>query len=233
MALSRLRASWRFGSGLTARQRWSIVKGFFTFCESQSWIDDSPAGKLKSLTAAAGNRTAIFTDEQYASTVNATFLELMRWSGMDLIDAVQFTPNLVDKDGVLRYRRQKTDVLATVPLPDNLVILLRDIPLERDSVGPAQPFRQRDCTVGSAEHEYECDDCDDDINVYSAASAGARRRYRMGERQSILFARESVRPACSCAFAIASAANAVYIAACQSHCRLIIRSLTAYRTRSA
>ena len=40
-------------------------------------------------------------------------------------------------------------MLATIPLPEHVVILLRDIPLERDSVGPSQPFRQTDCTVGS------------------------------------------------------------------------------------
>jgi len=169
--LTKWRSSWTFGSDLTARQRWSMVKGFFTFCESQGWLDDSPARKIKPLRAAKGNRTAVFTDDQYTkilSTIMAyqpenvpaatrdnwqrrltTFLELLRWSGMDLIDAVQFTPDLVDNDGVLRYRRQKTGVLATVPLPDRLVVLLRDVPPERDTIGPEQPFRQRDCTVDS------------------------------------------------------------------------------------
>ena len=60
---------------------------------------------------------------------------------MALIDAVQFRIELVDADGVLQYRRQKTGELATLPLPDRLPILLRDVPLERDSIGPAQPFR--------------------------------------------------------------------------------------------
>jgi integrase len=68
---------------------------------------------------------------------------------MDLTDAVQYRPESIDKDGVLRYRRQKTKQLATVPLPEHLIVLLRDIPLERDSVGSSQPFRQTDCTVNS------------------------------------------------------------------------------------
>jgi integrase len=45
---------------------------------------------------------------------------------------------------VLRYTRQKTDVLATIPLPEHLIILLRGVPLEADSVGPHQPFRSQE-----------------------------------------------------------------------------------------
>jgi integrase len=168
--LTEWRASWKFND-LTSRQRWTMVRGFFAFCEAQGWVEDSPARKLKALIARKGNRTAVFTDEQYENILAAipaydpenvpaatrqhwqrrlqTFLELMRWTGMDLVDAVQYAPALVDADGVLRYRRQKTGVLATIPLPERLVVLLRDVPLERDSVGPHQPFRQRDCTVGS------------------------------------------------------------------------------------
>jgi integrase len=168
--LSEWRASWNFGD-LTASQRWTMVKGFFAFCESQGWIKDSPARKLKRLTVSKGNRTAIFTDEQHRAILDAVhlydpdnvpeatrkawqqrltiFIELLRWSGMALVDAVQYRPDLVDHDGVLRYRRQKTGVLATVPLPEHVVTLLRDISLERDSVGPALPFRTKDADLSS------------------------------------------------------------------------------------
>jgi integrase len=169
--LTEWRASWRFGSDLTAAQRWSMVKGFFRFCEAQGWIDDSPARKLKPLGIAKGNRTAVFTDEQYAAVLDAVsiydpenvpaatrkgwqqrltiFVELLRWSGMDLIDACQWRPEVVDAEAVLRYRRQKTKVLATVPMPDHVAVMLREIPLDRDSVGPNQPFRSRNATPGS------------------------------------------------------------------------------------
>lgn len=168
--LTEWRASWDFADS-TASQRWGMVRSFFAFSEAQGWIDDSPARKLKPLSVQKGNRTTVFTDEQYTAILNAidqydpenvptetrknwqqrllTFLELTRWSGMDLIDAVLFTPNLIDKDGVLRYRRQKTGVLATIPLPERVIVLLRDIPPERDSVGPQQPFRQSGSTAGS------------------------------------------------------------------------------------
>jgi integrase len=174
--LTAWRASWTFGD-LTAAQRWGMVKGFFAFCEAQGWVDDSPARKLKPPSVNRGGRTAIFTDEQYAAIVDAVylyepenvpeatrngwqqrleaFIELLRWSGMALIDAVQFKPEQVDSEGVLRYRRQKTNELATVPMPANVVALLRNVPLERDSVGPEQPFRSKDVPANSDTRKWQ------------------------------------------------------------------------------
>jgi integrase len=168
--LTQWRASWKF-EDYTAAQRWGMVKSFFNFCERQGWITDSPARKLRPLEYAGGSRTAIFTDKQYEAILKAVagsapenihvstkavwkeritaFLELLRWSGMALIDAVQYRPELVDPDGVLRYRRQKTGELATVQLPDHVVTALRNVPLEKDSAGEAQPFRMRDFTPHS------------------------------------------------------------------------------------
>jgi integrase len=164
------RASWKFGD-FTGAQRWGMVRSFFNFCESQGWIQDSPARKLRRMEYEKGSRTAIFTDEQYAAILEAvaqydpenvpaatrkvwqqrlaSFVELLRWSGMSLIDAVQFRPESADDDGVLRYRRQKTGVLATVVLPQHLVASLRGIPMERDSVGSSMPFRMKQFTAHS------------------------------------------------------------------------------------
>jgi integrase len=168
--LTRWRASWKF-SDYTAAQRWGMVRSFFNFCERQGWIRDSPARKLRRIDYEKGSRTAIFTDKQYTAILEAvpkyapenvpaitratweqrltTFVELLRWSGMALIDAVQYRPELVDAEGVLRYRRHKTGQLATVPLPEPLLALLRSAPLERDSVGASHPFRMRDYTAHS------------------------------------------------------------------------------------
>jgi integrase len=161
--LTEWRSGWTFKSDLTRKNKWVCVKGFFRFCESLGWIQDSPARKLRQFDVAKGNRTCIFSDEQYASILDAvylsdpenvpeatragwqqrltTFVELLRWSGMSLVDAVQWSPALVDDKGVLSYRRQKSGELAVVPLPERLLVLLRDIPLERDSLGANQPFR--------------------------------------------------------------------------------------------
>jgi integrase len=168
--LTQWRATWKF-SDYTAAQRWGMVKSFFNFCERQGWITDSPARKLRQIDYDSGSRTAIFTDKQYEAILEAVkdyepeniaavtraawkerttaFLELLRWSGMALIDAVQYRPEIVDADGVLRYRRQKTGELATVQLPGHVVTLLRNVPLEKDSIGENQPFRMRDFTPHS------------------------------------------------------------------------------------
>ncbi len=169
--LTSWRASWKFGSDLTAANRWTMVKGFFSFCESQDWIDDTPARKLKPIEVEPGNRTTIFTDAQYDKILEAVslydpentpeatrknwqdrlraFVQLMRWSGMALIDAVQFRPEQIGSDGILRYRRQKTGGRAFAPIPRPVLEELRAVPPERDSVGAAMPFRTRDVDVNS------------------------------------------------------------------------------------
>lgn len=168
--LTQWRASWKFAD-YTAAQRWGMVRSFFNFCERQGLIDDSPARKLRSLDYDRGSRTAIFADKQYEAILATVadsgpenvhaitraawteritaFIELLRWSGMALIDAVQYRPELVDAEGVLRYRRQKTGELATVQLPEHVVTALRNVPLEKASVGPEQPFRMKDYTAHS------------------------------------------------------------------------------------
>ena len=168
--LTQWRASWKF-SDYTAAQRWGVARSFFNFCESQGFIQDSPARKLRRIDYSKGSRTAIFTDKQYEAILKAiaayepenvnaltraswkervaAFVELLRWSGMALIDAVQLRPEMVDSEGVLRYRRQKTGELATVQLPERVVTALRNVPLEAASVGEHQPFRMKDFSAHS------------------------------------------------------------------------------------
>jgi integrase len=165
--LTEWRASWKCGD-LTAANRWTRTKGFLMFCERQGWIQDNPARKLKSLAADRGSRTAIFTDEQYNAILDAVklydpptaplesrnhlhqrltvFIELMRWSGMAIVDAVQYRPELVDDEGVLRYKRQKTDTLATVPLPTHVTALLRNVPVAKGCEAD-QPFRRKNRVI--------------------------------------------------------------------------------------
>lgn len=153
--LVKWRASWKFGDQ-TARQRWGIVKAFFNFCVGQDWIAQSPARSIKPPKIDRGNRTGIFTDGQYDAILDATsryepsenvpemtrknwrrrllaFVELLRWSGMNLGDAVQFRAPMVDDEGVLRYARQKNGQAAVVLLPPHVAALLRNIPPENGS----------------------------------------------------------------------------------------------------
>jgi integrase len=159
--LSNWRAAWKWND-LTKKNRWHMVRGFFNFCESRGWITDNPARKMKPLKARKGSRTVIFSDAQYETILAAvskydppefqspekrkhwqerirTFVELLRWSAMDLVDAVEFRPESITGD-VLRYRRQKTKELGTVKLPPHVLIALRSLPLEPGCTAE-RPFR--------------------------------------------------------------------------------------------
>jgi integrase len=157
------RNSWTFGSDLTRRQRWNMVRTFIKFCLRRKWLKEDPTAHVMQFPVAKGNRTAVFTEEQYAAILHAieeydpenlpeltrrnwrtrlrAFVELLRWSGMAPIDAIHFRPEQIDGNGVLRYQRHKTGVLAIVPLPERILELLRDVPLEADSVSADMPFR--------------------------------------------------------------------------------------------
>jgi integrase len=158
--LTSWRNSWGYGSDMTASVSWTDAKGFFKFCKAQGWISANPAADLKRPKVQKGNRTAPFSDKQYDSILAAAkgdhrleaFLELLRWSGMALIDAVQFDPKTLDDDGVLRYKRAKTGVLATVPIPAHVSTLLRGVPLGECKAD--QPFRRPGVTIASAIHEW-------------------------------------------------------------------------------
>ena len=138
------RNSWKYPSDLTTFQSWCDTKTFFKFCRAQGWIPTSPAAELGYPKKARGSRTATFTDDQYDAIVAAakgnerlhTFLELLRWSAMALVDAVLFDKKSVDDAGTLRYTRKKTGALATVPLPEHVQVLIRSLPA-------GQPFRDQ------------------------------------------------------------------------------------------
>jgi integrase len=172
--LAAWRNSWKLSAN-TAALSWIVAKGFFAFCVSREWLPSNPAAKLKSLTKSKINNTAIFSDDQYIAILGAVdscthqrhnitlvnwrhrllaFVELLRWGGCDLSDAIQFRPELV-RDGVFRYARQKTKILATIPIPEHLIVLLRNLPLDADSVGAGMPFRTKDIALESDVRKWE------------------------------------------------------------------------------
>jgi integrase len=157
--LTAWRSSWTYESDLTAAISFDGVKTFFKFCMAQGWLKSDPAAGIKRSKIARGNRTATFSDEQYDAILAKskgnqrleTFLELLRWSGMALVDAVEFDHKLVDSDGTLRYTRKKTGTLATVQLPEHVIVLLRSVD------GGERPFRRTNVTLESCIHEWRRD----------------------------------------------------------------------------
>lgn len=161
--LTAWRGSWNFGSDLTAFDRWKQVRGFFKFCDNHGWTnktEGNPALKLRSLEKTNGSRTTVFSDEQYAAILAAIpqydggkvaqqrllcFVELLRWAGMAIGDGLHFRPEMINADGVLQYHRRKNGELATIPMPQHVLKLLRAIPLENSAAD--MPFRTKNATA--------------------------------------------------------------------------------------
>ena len=130
--------SWKYPSDMTAYVSSGKVREFLRFCHRMTWIPSVPYFDRPSVEP--GNRTAIFTDAQYRVILAearkdpdpkvVAFLELLRWSGMAIIDAVLFETSSVDVNGVLKYNRRKTKKKniepAVVVLPNRVLNLLRD-----------------------------------------------------------------------------------------------------------
>jgi integrase len=144
------------------RARWNVVRSFFNYLHQQGAISSNPVLPIKSVARVRTFNNVPFSAQQYEDILNEVgrigdsvarsrdtkvygerlhiFIELLRWTGMDIGDAVKYRPSMVDADGVLRYIRTKTGIQAVIPLPPHMVELLREIPLGPDSI-PDVPFR--------------------------------------------------------------------------------------------
>jgi integrase len=146
------KASWKMND-LTKNKNFTRLNAFFDYCVKRGkWIKENPLGDLKPPSVKDGERTTAFSSEQYQSILDTlgkreqsadnkrllTLVELMRWSGMAIHDAVNFhRSTLVGNE--LRYRRQKTNVLAKPNLIPDVVELLRTVVAVNGN--PDQPFR--------------------------------------------------------------------------------------------
>jgi integrase len=149
--------SWNYGSDLTAYVASGSVREFLRFCHRMNWISSIPYFDRPSVEP--GNRTAVFTDAQYNAILAeakkdpnpkvVAFLELLRWSGMAIIDGVNFDTKLV-VNGVLKYNRRKTVKKniepAVVVLPSRVLNLLREF--------KGKPFRREEHLIESDAHEW-------------------------------------------------------------------------------
>jgi site-specific recombinase XerD len=144
--LVKFRATWGNGPNTTRRKHERLI-GFFEFCIANDWLDKNPALKMKK---AEEKRvpTDYFTREEFQRIVDATYaygdwrgaatfttapkmralILLMRWSGLAIRDAVALERDKLSGDGKLFLYRAKTGVPVRVPLPSELVKLLRSLP---------------------------------------------------------------------------------------------------------
>jgi integrase len=159
---------------LTTLMAFKRLKTFFGYCKTRGkWISQNPLDGVSLPTIEEGYRTAPFTDAQYDSIVRTiknrypteiknledqkqhddahrvlAIIELMRWGGLALADAVQFElSSLKNGSGHVTYRRVKTNTEAEPTLLPRVVSLLREVvPIDAD---PNRPFYDKDIKVDS------------------------------------------------------------------------------------
>ena len=157
------RNTWDFGSDLTDFGTFGDLKRFFNYCLGKRWIQDHPMAGMRPPKVKRGSRTTAFSDEQYDSIIGAiknrypagirnledqkqhdetdrllAFVELMRWGGIALGDAVNFRLDSMKANGEVSYRRRKTKRLAQPTLLPHVVKLLKaTVPVDGDA---NQPF---------------------------------------------------------------------------------------------
>lgn len=145
--LTKFRATWDNGSQTTRRKHERLI-AFFWFCVRLDWIEKNPAILLKRVKVEP-IPTDYFTRDEFEKIVDATyaygswlgghdyeyrrdriraFVLTMRWSGLAIKDTVTLERTRIDKDGNLFLYRAKTGVAVYVPLPPEVVGLLRSLP---------------------------------------------------------------------------------------------------------
>lgn len=164
------RNTFSFGSDLTDFGTFGDLKRFFKYCHAKHWIQDNPMAGIRPPKVKRGNRTTAFSDAQYDSILAAirnqfpadtktledkkryedahrilAFIELMRWGGLALGDAVSFKLDSMKDNGEVTYYRRKTHRRAQPTLVSHVVDLLRAVvPIDGDL---NQPFYDKTVDV--------------------------------------------------------------------------------------
>jgi integrase/recombinase XerD len=157
------RNTWDFESDLTDFGAFGDLKRFFKYCLAKRWIENPPMASMKPPKVKRGNRTTAFSEGQYDSILVAVknrypaeiktledqkryddthrilaFIELMRWGGLALGDAVRFKLDSMKDNGQITYYRTKTKRRAQPRLVPHVVTLLKTtVPIDGDL---NQPF---------------------------------------------------------------------------------------------
>ncbi|MFL6428708.1 MAG: tyrosine-type recombinase/integrase, partial [Acidobacteriaceae bacterium] len=138
-------ADWLRHADTTRQQRWGVLRSMFSFLKKRGVIDESPIADIKAVRPSKDHVQGPYTDEQvtkllaavetatpdninleerkvYARRLRA-FVNLLLNTGCDVVDGVLFDQTRLKKtviDGreiyVYRYHREKTGVLAVIPV---------------------------------------------------------------------------------------------------------------------
>ena len=144
--LRQWRSSWELGA-LAASKKQDITKQFFTFCVASGWLKENPAKGLSRIKV-EHKPTDYFTPEEMQKILKAAepseeecrrnpylaprlhaLVQLMRWSGLAIRDAVTLERERLDAEDRLFIYRAKTGTPVNVLLPPAVAQELRDLSL--------------------------------------------------------------------------------------------------------
>jgi integrase/recombinase XerD len=151
------KAIWPDRTKLSKQKKSSHTRTFFRFCcEQMHWLDinENPALALTPIKGKGEVPAVPFYEDQYNAILDATYIydnslrtwnkaeckdagtrlraliQLQRWSGLAIRDALTLARWRIDKNGVLKIARTKTGTWVTVPIPPTVVDTLRTLESE-------------------------------------------------------------------------------------------------------
>jgi integrase/recombinase XerD len=129
------------------------VKGFFRYCVKMHWLTENPAVELETITAES-RATLPLLSGRYETVVQATYaydaamrpddrygthlralIELMRWSGLRVGDALMCPRTRLEGNRLFLRKMKKTNEPVYAILPDRVVKALKSLP-KRPGVHP-------------------------------------------------------------------------------------------------
>ena len=132
-AMRRWREQWTCAYS-TQRKRLAQLRAFFSFAESEGWVEESPMNGIKSPKPDSRPTMPLNIDDVRAMLKASAgkpreraLLLLLRYSGLAISDAVTLERAAVHSSGELILRRAKSGELVTVLLPDEALIALQAI----------------------------------------------------------------------------------------------------------
>jgi integrase len=162
---------WLRHADTTRQQRWGVLRSMFAFLKERGVIDASPIASIKAVRPGKDHVQGPYTDDQvnkllaaietttpdninveerkvYAQRLRA-FVDLLLHTGCDVGDGIVFDQcrmkrTTIDKHevAVYRYTRQKTGVLAVIPVSSSIANGLMGVPMLKENPS-GMPFRSK------------------------------------------------------------------------------------------
>lgn len=134
------------GAPITRRKRQERLRSFFLYCARHEWITKNHAkelspikvkdvptvpltpGQFQAVLKASEDYNPKAPDREYWRRRAKAMLLLLRWSGLRIGDAARLERNRLTPSGAVMLYMQKTGEPVYVPLPPDVVQMLREFP---------------------------------------------------------------------------------------------------------